>query len=270
MNTKHLSLFVQVINTGNITQVAKDLHVSQPAISMQIKRLEQEIGVPLFTTIGRNIALTDAGRIFLEYAESILSLEGQIKREMEEFRLGNRGRIVIAASPVTEAYFLPKKLLTFTDAYPDIQVDIETRTDEEIERLVQIGAVDIGLTLKFPEDYLFFRVTEFSRDRLIGVRATVPVRKQTLLIPEDNSFMLDKNPGLNIVKMSSIEAVKRFVKEGMGYGIILESAAKFEMAHGELEYWSEYTAQDVTANVITRPAERLSKSVWYFLHHIRK
>ena len=97
MNTKHLALFEQVVKTGNITQVAKDLHVSQPAISMQLKRLKQEIGVSLFTIVGRNISVTDAGLTFLEYAKLILSLEGQIYRTMEEFRLGNRGRIVVGA-----------------------------------------------------------------------------------------------------------------------------------------------------------------------------
>ncbi|KQL19222.1 LysR substrate-binding domain-containing protein [Cytobacillus solani] len=63
-----------------------------------------------------------------------------------EDRQGNRGRIVIAASQVAGTYFLPQKLLSFTEAYPDLKVDIQTRTDEEIEKLVQTGAVDIGLT----------------------------------------------------------------------------------------------------------------------------
>ncbi|MED3553939.1 substrate-binding domain-containing protein [Cytobacillus praedii] len=187
-----------------------------------------------------------------------------------EDRQGNRGRIVIAASQVAGTYFLPQKLLSFTEAYSDIKVDIQTRTDDEIEKLVQTGAVDIGLTLKFPENHLFFRITEFSRDRFIGIQTTAPIRKQTLLIPKDCYFMFNRDSELDIIKMNSIEAVKHFVKEGMGYGVILESAAKLKLVHGELDYWSGYTPQDAIANVITRPAERLSNSIWYFLNHIRK
>ncbi|WP_189655280.1 LysR family transcriptional regulator [Bacillus sp. HNG] len=270
MNTKHLSLFMQVIKTGNITQVAKDLHVSQPAISMQLKRLEQEIGVPLFTIVGRNISVTDAGLTFLEYAESILSLEGQIYRAMEEFRLGNRGRIVVGTSSVIGTYLLPKLMLSFTQAHPDIKVDLETRTDDEIERFVRMGSFDIGITLKVPEDHFSFRITRFSEDRLIGIQPPIPINNQTLLIPEDMSIILSTDLDANIIKLDSTESVKQFVMEGMGYGVILESAARFEIASDRLHPWSGYNPHHVVVNVITRPAERLSKSVWYFLNHLRK
>lgn len=270
MNTKHLSLFAQVVKTGNITQVAKDLHVSQPAISMMLKRLEQEVGVPLFTIVGRNISVTDAGLTFLEYAESILSLEGQIYRSMEEFRIGNRGRIVVGASPVAGTYLLPKLLLTFTQAYSEITVELETGTDEEIERLVRMGNIDVGLILKNPDDQLAFRITRFSHERLIGIQPSFPFNSRTILIPGDVSFPLSAELDLDVMKLDSTQAVKQFVMEGMGYGVVLESAAKLEVAHGNLQYWSRFSPHPVTANVITRPAERLSKSVWFFINHIGK
>lgn len=270
MNTKHLSLFAQVVKTGNITQVAKEMHVSQPAISMQLKRLEQEVGVPLFTIVGRNISVTDAGRTFLEYAESILSLEGQIYRSMEEFRVGNRGRIVVGASPVALTYLLPKLLLSFTQNYPDIKVEIQTGTDEEIERFVRLGNIDVGMTLKDPEDQRAFRVTRFSQERLIGIQPSFSFHSRTILIPGDVSIPLSDDLDLDIMKLDSTQAVKQFVMEGMGYGVVLESTAKLEVAHGMLQYWNRYIPYHVTANVITRPAERLSKSVWFFLKHIGK
>lgn len=270
MNTKHLALFEQVVKTGNITQVAKDLHVSQPAISMQLKRLEQEVGVPLLTIVGRNISVTDAGLTFLEYAESILSLEGQIYRSMEEFRVGNRGRMVVGASPVSGTYLLPNLLLSFTKAYPDITVEIETGTDEEIERSVKLGNIDVGLTLKAPEDHLAFRVTRVAQERLIGIQPSFEFNSRTVLIPNDVSVPFNEDMDLDIMKLHSTEAVKHFVMEGMGYGVVLESAAMLEVSHGKLHYWREYTPYPVTANIITRPAERLSKSVWFFINHIGK
>lgn len=270
MNTKHLALFQQVVKTGNITQVAKELHVSQPAISMQLKRLEQEVGVRLFTIVGRNISVTDAGLTFLEYAESILSIEGQIFRTMEEFRVGNRGRIVLGASPIAGTYLLPKLLLSFTKTYPDITVEIETTTDDEIERLVRMGNVDIGLTLKTPEDHLAFRVTRVSQERLIGIQPSFPFNSRTILIPSDVFVPLGPEIELDTMKLDSTEAVKQFVMEGMGYGVVLESTAKLEISHGMLQFWNKFSPCPVTANVITRPAERLSKSVWFFLNHLGK
>jgi DNA-binding transcriptional LysR family regulator len=270
MNTKHLALFEQVVKTGNITQVAKSLHVSQPAISMQLKRLEQEVGVPLFTIVGRNISVTDAGLTFLEYAKSILSLEGQIYRSMEEFRLGNRGRIVVGASPVAGTYLLPKLLLSFTKGYPDISVEIETGTDLEIERSVRIGNIDVGLTLKEPDDHLAFRITGYSQERLIGIQGSTEFNSRTILIPNDVMIPLTDDLDLDIMRLDSTEAVKQFVMEGIGYGVVMESAATLEISNGKLFYWREYSPYSVVANVITRPAERLSKSVWYFLNHLGK
>lgn len=270
MNTKHLSLFTKVIRTGNITQVAKDLHVSQPAISMQLKRLEQEVGVPLFTIVGRNISVTDAGLAFLEYAELILSLEEQIYRTMEEFRLGNRGRIVVGASSVVGTYLLPKLMLSFTQAHSDITVDLEMKADDEIEKLVRMGSIDIGITLKAPEDHFSFRITNLSLERLIGIQPSVPFNRLKILIPEDMLVPFSEDFNLEVMRLHSTEAVKQFVMEGMGYGVILESAAQSEIARGRLQPWSQYAPQQVTSNVITRPAERLSKSVWYFLNHLRR
>lgn len=270
MNTKHLALFEQVVNTGNITQVAKEMHVSQPAISMQLKRLEQEVGVPLFTIVGRNISVTDAGFTFLEYAQSILSLEGQIYRSMEEFRIGSRGRIIVGASPVAGTYLLPKLLLPFTKTYPDITVEIETGTDEEIERFVRSGNIDVGMTLKEPEEHIAFRVTRYSHERLIGIQPSFPFNSRTILLSNDVAIPLSDEIDLDIMRLNSTEAVKQFVMEGMGYGVVLESAAKLEVSNGMLQYWREYTPKPVTVNVITRPAERLSKSVWFFINHLGK
>ncbi|NRF92443.1 LysR family transcriptional regulator [Paenibacillus frigoriresistens] len=270
MNTKHLSLFMQVIKKGSITQVAKETYVSQPAISMQLKRLEQEVGVPLFTVVGRDIVVTDAGFTLLEYAESMLSLEGQIYRAMEEYRLGNRGKIIVAASQVVATYLLPKIMYSFTQTYSDITVELQTRTDEEIERLVRMGSIDIGMTLQPPDDHFSFRVTPFAQERLIGIQPSLSFHSRNMIVPRDVvSIPITDTWDMEIMHLDSTETVKQFVMQGMGYGVILESAASLELSYGKLLPWATFTPIPVVASVITRPAERLSKSVWYFLNHLR-
>lgn len=84
------------------------------------------------------------------------------------------------------------------------------------------------------------------------------------------SIPLNEELDFAVIRLSTTEAVKRFLMEGLGYGVILESAGKLELTYGELQTWSRYEPFSVVANVVTRPAERLSKSVWFFLNHIRK
>lgn len=270
MNTNHLSLFKRVITTGNISQVAKEIHVSQPAISMMLKRLEQDVGVPLYTIVGRNITATDAGLTLLEFSESILSLEGQIYRAMEEFRQGSRGRIVVGVSQVIGTYLLPKIILAFNEKHSNITVDLEIRPDKEIEKLVRLGNIDIGLTLTPPEDHFSLRITKISNDEFIGIQPSFPIDSKKILIPTDFPFSLDEQIGVQTMSIFSTEAVKQFVMGGMGYGVILKSSVELEVSCGRLKHWDGYESFPVTINVMTRPAERLSKSVWYFLNHLRK
>jgi DNA-binding transcriptional LysR family regulator len=268
MNTNHLSLFKRVIRTGNISQVAKEIHVSQPAISMMLKRLEQDVGVPLYTIVGRNISATDAGLTLMEFAESILSLEKQIYRSMEEFRQGSRGKIVVGVSQVIGTYLLPKIIISFNEKHSNITVDLEIRADNDIENLVRLGSVDIGITLTPPEDHFSLRVRKISDDQLIGIQPPFPIPSNTIFVPSDIPLSVIEQMGEQTMSIFSTEAVKQFVMGGMGYGVVLKSAVEMEVSYGKLKYWDGYESNSITTNVITRPAERLSKSVWFFLNNL--
>lgn len=255
--------------TGNISQVAKEIHVSQPAISSMLKRLEVDVGVSLYTIVGRNIIATDAGLTILEFAESILSLEKQIYRSMEEYRHGSRGKIVVGVSQVIGTYLLPKIILSFNEKHSNITVDLEVRADHDIENLVRSGSVDIGITLIPPEDHFSLRVRKITDDQLIGIQPPFPIHSNTIFIPSDIPIELNEQLGSQTKSIFSTEAVKHFVMEGMGYGVLLKSTVELEFSCGKLSYWDGYEAYSVTTNVMTRPAERLSKSVWFFLDHLK-
>lgn len=268
MNTNHLSVFKKVMNTGSISQVAKETYVSQPAISMMLKRLEQDVGVPLYTVVGRNITATDAGLTLMEYAESILSLEEQVYRAMEEFQQGSRGRIIVGTSQVLATYLLPSIIISFNEKHSNIDVDLEIRDDQEIEKLVRSGSIDIGITVIPPEDHFTLRVRKISEDQLIGVQPLFPINSSMILIPSDIPLSISDQIKEQTKSMFSTEAVKQFVIEGMGYGVVLKSAVELEISCGKLKYWDGYESNSIITNVITRPEERLSKSVWFFLNHL--
>lgn len=268
MNINHLSVFMKVINKGNISQVAKEIHVSQPAISMMLKRLEKDVKVPLYTAVGGNIIATDAGLTLMEYAESILSLEGQVYRAMEEFQQGSRGRIIVGTSQVLGTYLLPRIILLFNEKHSNITVDLEIMTDQEIENSVRSGSVDIGITLTPPEDHYTLRIRKIADNQLIGIQPPFPIKGKTILLPSDIPVLINEKIKEQTKSIFSTEAVKQFVIEGIGYGVVLKSSVKVEISCGKLKYWDDYELRSITTNVITRPAERLSKSVWFFLKHI--
>ncbi|WP_085994299.1 LysR family transcriptional regulator [Oceanobacillus senegalensis] len=266
MNTNHLSVFKRVMEIGNISRVAKEIHVSQPAISMMIKRLEQDVGVHLYTVVGRDLMPTEAGQTLLEYAESILSLEEQAYRAMEEFQEGSKGRIVVGTSQVLGTYLLPSIIRSFHENHPNITVDWEIRADQEMERFVRSGRIDIGITLAPPEDHFSLRIRKVSDDKLIGIQPPYPIDSQTIFIPSDIPINGELNDQTK--RIFSTEAVKQYVIKGMGYGMVLKSAVELEISCGKLRDWDGLEPRSILSNVITRPAERLSKSVWLFLHHL--
>ncbi|PWI58050.1 LysR family transcriptional regulator [Sulfoacidibacillus thermotolerans] len=300
MNTRHLALFREVALTGNLTQVAQRLHISQPAVSMQLHRLEEEVGVPLFALLGRQMTLTDAGRAFLEYTEEILSLEEQLTRVMDEFNEGRRGRVVVGTSLGVGTYLLPQVIQEFAQSYPKIVIDLQVCAEEEIEKFVRNGHFDLGFTMRMPMEHFSLRVTKFTTDQFIGIRSPAITPQTKLWIPKDiaglcpafhemrktadelpNKFAATTNrhtsplsTGLierhiEIGCLESMELVKRYVAAGLGYGLVLRSAAAKDLEQGQLSLWTGYVEQAITINMVTRPAEHLARSTWIFLHHVR-
>ncbi|MFC7749066.1 LysR family transcriptional regulator [Paenibacillus thermoaerophilus] len=141
-------MFTAVAETGSITEAANRLMISQPAVSMQLKRLEQEMGVTLFSPSGRGILLTDAGKTFLEHAKRMMSMEDQLLRAMGEYREGRKGHILLGASPVVgiepvgpirgNRLYAGKDCPIDPQAHPESAV-IETESAEVVKWLVMAG-----------------------------------------------------------------------------------------------------------------------------------
>lgn len=266
MNTKHLALFSHVSKVGSVTKAARDLYISQPALTMQLKRLEEEIGVPLLTPLGRGITRTDAGDTFLEYADQILALESQLLRAMEDYRAGMRGKLICGATDDVSTYILPVALKEFRKQHPHVSVELRTMRESDIEPAVHSGFIDIGIVQE-ASNHLSLRVTPFAQDAWIGIMPRVPVESANVFIPKSNELHCGSLPAFVI--LDSTEMVKRFVLCGLGYGVVLRSSVKLELAHDLLKPWGQVEESPVVYSTITRPAERLSKSVWLLLKHLQ-
>lgn len=145
MEFRHLRYFLAVADALHFTKAAEGLHVSQPALSAQVKQLEQEVGVPLFDRVGRSVHLTRAGTIFREHARRAL-------REMELARATiaqeeglQRGLLTVGVVQTVNAYLVPEIVARFSARYPLVSLKLDELSGPDIEAGVENGALDLGI-----------------------------------------------------------------------------------------------------------------------------
>lgn len=145
MDLDVLRRFVHIARVGNVTQAAEDLHVSQPALSKQIRRLEEEIGIKLFCPKGRGIRLTSAGRKMVGYCHDMLSTWGEAQRAFQTEVRQEREKIRLITFVTFAFYLLPNFLIDFSKLHPDLDLEIEQAIKEPIVQQVLQRHFDAGI-----------------------------------------------------------------------------------------------------------------------------
>lgn len=145
MEFRHLRYFLAVADALHFTKAAEGLAVSQPALSAQIKQLEQEVGVPLFDRVGRSVQLTRAGAIFRDHARRAL-------REMELAQVAiaeeeglQRGTLTIGVVQTVNAYLIPEIVGRFSTLHPQVTLKLDELSGPDIEQGVRSGILDLGI-----------------------------------------------------------------------------------------------------------------------------
>lgn len=268
---RNLDIFIAVAAARSISEAAKRLHTSQPAVSMQMKRLEEQYGVPLFSSHSRGISLTDAGYVFLEYAERMTALRQQLDRSMSEFKQGGKGHIIIGAPQEIGIYILPGVTSLFLKENPDIQVEIKVLEEQEVEKQVKSGEIDIGFSFFDEVDHLGLRVTRYCTDQWLLVGAN-----NGRLSPPGPLYITGFKPeklGLPLqnfttVRLEHAEMMKQLVISGNGAGIMLKSTIMRELERRLLLPLE--IVENTWISIVTRPAEKMQKSLWVFIDHVLK
>ena len=154
MELRHLRYFVTVAEEQNLTRAAARLHISQPPLSRQIRDLERELGISLFDRGAKSIRLTEAGKIFLVEAQSILQRVDASVDLMKSMAQGKRGKVRVgyAASPAIE--ILRHTLQIFYDAHPQIKVDLHDMSGPEMLGGLRENKLDVALAVSAsPRDF---------------------------------------------------------------------------------------------------------------------
>jgi DNA-binding transcriptional LysR family regulator len=144
VNLDHLKTFIEVINTGSFSEVAKRLSISQPAVSFQIQKLEQDLGVRLIDRKQKKLTLTEPGKRLLLFAENVQKEYGSLLEDMDQLREEVVGNLVITASTIPGDFILPPLLSEFKKQHPSVHIQVVVSDSGQVIRGVEEGTYYVG------------------------------------------------------------------------------------------------------------------------------
>lgn len=253
MDFDQLETFLAVARDLSFSRAAEKRFRTQPAISAQIRALEDEVGAKLFDRSGGKVALTAAGKAFQKYAEE--SLEGRrvIINQLNEMARVPRGEIVVGANEATCLHILPEVFADFKKQYPDVAITINRAERAKILEQIVDNSVDFGV-VSMPVTDTRFTVVPIHRDELVVIAAAkhaiaklksieiADVVKFPLLLPKIgrtrdaiDALFHDRKLKPNVsMELDSSELLKRFVAADVGVGFIARSNVVEDVKAGAL------------------------------------
>jgi DNA-binding transcriptional LysR family regulator len=160
MNIDHLKTFQEIVRLGSFSEAAKKLAISQPAVSFQIQKLEQEFGIRLIDRSQRAITLTKAGRRLLRFAEAVEAEREQLQHDLEQMREEISGDLLIAASTIPGEFLLPPLLAEFKQRHPAVKIQVDASDSLTVISRIRDNTYEVGFCGIAPEgrDLAFFKI----------------------------------------------------------------------------------------------------------------
>jgi len=255
MTLHQLKIFLAVAKQRSFTNAAYELHLSQPDISLHIRELEKEIGLPLFERVRKKVHLAQAGVVLREQANRIFAQLREAEQALAELKGLLRGSLLIGASTTIGMYLLPKALSDFRRRYSGIQIHMKIANTQEIERMVEEMEVDVGFTGGVLAPSKELKVETYLKDELVLILAPKhPLAKKKIIHLADldkESFILREsgsatrkvfegtvmNQSIEMriaMELDSTEAIKWAVAEGLGVSVVSKHAVAKEAKQGIL------------------------------------
>src|SRR5579863_2984734 len=185
MDLDQLHTFLEIVRLKSFSKAAQTCYRTQPAVSAQVRQLEQELGAALFERLGTKISLTTAGRIFAEYAEQILDLRRRAQDSINELERVPRGELVIAANEATCIYILPGVFAEYLKKFPNVQLSVDRSYGSRVVEAVMDNLADFGIT-QLPIQEKKLQVVKIHSDE---IKLLVPPRhrlaEQGRVMPAD-------------------------------------------------------------------------------------
>lgn len=149
MDLRQLRVFTEVAKRKSFTRAAEYLRIAQPAVSISIRKLEEEFELILFNRQEKDISLTAEGEILLKHAAIILEGCTAAESEMAELRGLNSGEVRIGIPPMMSAYYFPHIIYEFRKQYPHLKLSVTAEGADDIQRMIAKGEIDMGVITKY-------------------------------------------------------------------------------------------------------------------------
>ncbi|HXD30690.1 MAG TPA: LysR family transcriptional regulator [Pyrinomonadaceae bacterium] len=258
MEIRQLRAFVAIAESGTFTAGAVRVHVTQAAVSMQIRQLEGEVGAKLFIRAPRNVILTEAGEKLLERARHMLLDHDAALEEIAELAGAKRGRLRIgSASAGVTAEVLPRLLKEVRRRYPNADVSVTSGTSESLVQQILAAEVDIAF-VSLPVEARGIHTEQLNEDQLVAIASpkhdqanqktvsAYALAGESLILGERggntrrllDEFFAQAGVKPNVaMELSRQAAIKRMVEEDMGVGVVPLQSVRDEVDKGKLVRW---------------------------------
>jgi DNA-binding transcriptional LysR family regulator len=246
-----LQVFLTVATERSFSRAAEKLSRTQPAVSLAVQRLEQEMGEKLIDRSGKDLILTDAGRSVLEYARRFQSLQQELENSLAELRDNSAGRLTIGANESTALYLL-KHIERYRELYPKVKVQIRRSLSSKIPNELHDGNLELGMISYDPgderlrskviyTDALAFvvsprhrlagrktvSITELGNETFIAHNVISPYRDVVLREFQSHKVALNMD-----VEMPTIETIRKLVQDNVGVAFLPRMCVEQEIAQG--------------------------------------
>jgi DNA-binding transcriptional LysR family regulator len=272
---RQLKVFEAVATHLSFSRAAEELHLTQPAVSMQVQALAEQAGLPLFEQMGKKIFLTTAGEEMLRHARRIAQQLREVDEAIGAIRGAKGGRIVLGVVS-TAKYFAPRLLVTFQKLYPESELKLRVHNRETVVRLLEENQIDLAMMGVPPKDFetVAYPVADQPHviiatpdHHLAGKRRIDPkdIAGEPFVVRELGSgtrgamerFFTEHDATLtNTIELLGNETIKQAVMAGMGLSFISEHTIGLELAAGRM----------VELNVVGTPVMRK----WYLVRRADK
>ncbi|MDZ7802453.1 selenium metabolism-associated LysR family transcriptional regulator [Thiohalophilus sp.] len=257
MADRRLQVFQTVARLLSFTKAAEELHMTQPAVTFQVRQLEEQFNTRLFDRTHNRISLTDAGQRVYECANRIFELYAEMDNAVRELTGDVSGVLIIGASSTIAEYMLPELLRDFKKQYPDVTIRLRVANTDGIVSMVENNAIDLGV-VEAPVSNKNLVVEECRTDKLVLIvppehplaqQDVVPVKQiadYPFICREEGSgtreVMLESMTRAGIhatdlnlsMELGSLEAIKGAVEAGMGVSVLSSATIEKELKLGTL------------------------------------
>jgi LysR family transcriptional regulator, hydrogen peroxide-inducible genes activator len=247
METHQLRYFLAVAQAGSFTQAARQCNVSQPSLSIQVAKLEDELGGPLFERTRKGGRLTARGETFLPRAKAILEQMESAREDAKALSGLTLGKVSLGCMPTTGAHLLPPILTAFRKAYPKIQVHLKEESSPDLARDLEQGEIELAILDEAGLRPSLDHQTILTEELLLALPAKHPLAGKgalTLRQTAEEPFILMKSghgfrqitldlyrkAGLEpkvVFESGGIETVQAMVAAGLGISLVPQMVAKF-------------------------------------------